>query len=805
LNKHRIFKMKKYLLYFCSILFPVSSLFAQENLVKGKVFDSETNTPLLGASIFVSGTTGTATDGNGEFSLACSDSMEITVSYLSYETQKKKVPNCGEQLLIGLVPSHIHLDEVEITATSNANKAILYQPVSIVKLNETELKRGNGLFLDDAINANVPGVYMERRTVSAGQQLNIRGYGNGARGTNGVNSNFDGQGTKVYLNNIPITDAEGITLMDDIDFGSVSNVEVTKGPAGSLYGLAIAGVVNLQTKKAEKGKTSIGQDVMIGDYGLKRYTTRLEIGGERSSLLVNYGKQNSDGFMAHTASSKDFVNVLGDFQPNKRQSITIYFGYSNSYDQRGGELTIDQYNTKDYSGNPAYIKNNAHSEVISFRAGIGHTYKLTENIANTTSVFGTGLTSNVSSAGGWTDKNPVNFGLRSTFDTKFALGKSLNLSGITGIEAQRQYAQILGYPMVLDSTNPTGYNKIGTLRSNQATISTTMSVFSEWTLTMPYEFSLTAGLGLSTMNIELNDRFFVATNNKPNNTTLTKYQANYDGMVSPRLALNKVFSKQLSVYASYSKGYKAPVSSYIFVPAINQVNTSLKPEVGNQFEIGTKGALLNDRLHYEVAVFNAIFSNKMTTVAVPNPSNTATLYTYMANGGSQDNKGVEVLVKYTAYQSDNGFLKSVRPFANFAYSDFKYVNFKYQSVVKNAVSEVDYSGNAVAGVPPITANVGIDLTTKLGLYANVNYNYHDAMYFTSDRLNKTSSYSLVNSKLGFHRTFAKHFDVNAYVGANNMTSTQYYYMVFLNQLPDAYMPAPYNINYFGGLNLKYIF
>jgi iron complex outermembrane receptor protein len=130
---------------------------------------------------------------------------------------------------------------VEITATSNPNKALLYQPSSITKLSPLELKRGTGLFLDDAINSNVPGVTMNRRTVSAGQQFNIRGYGNGVRGTNGINSNFDGQGYKVYLNGIAVTDAEGITLMDDIDFGSVGSVEVTKGPAGTLYGLPLQG------------------------------------------------------------------------------------------------------------------------------------------------------------------------------------------------------------------------------------------------------------------------------------------------------------------------------------------------------------------------------------------------------------------------------------------------------------------------------------------------------------------------------------------------------------------------------------
>ena len=43
------------------------------------------------------------------------------------------------------------------------------------------------------------------------------------------------------------------------------------------------------------------------------------------------------------------------------------------------------------------------------------------------------------------------------------------------------------------------------------------------------------------------------------------------------------------------------------------------------------------------------------------------------------------------------------------------------------------------------------------------------------------------------------------VGVNNITSVQYYQMVFVNQLPDAYLPAPNNINYYGGVNFKYIF
>jgi iron complex outermembrane receptor protein len=779
-----------------------------QNLIRGKVFDTKTNLPLAGATISFAGKGGTTTDKDGRFTIECGKTNKITVSYAGYEQVHQPVKNCNDELAIGLAPANTILNNVEITATSVLNKSVLYQPASITRLSPVELKRGTGIYLDDAINTNVPGVMMQRRSVSAGQQFNIRGYGNGTRGTNGVNSNFDGQGYKVYLNGIPVTDAEGITLMDDIDFGSIGNVEVTKGPSGTLFGLAIAGVVNLKTIKPEKGKTSIGQDVMVGSYGLRRYTTHFDMGGERSSLLVNYGRQQSDGYMTHTASHKDFINIAGDFQPNDKQSISTYFGYSKSYDERGGELTIAQYNAKDYSGNPAYIKNNGHSEIIGFRAGMSHTYNFTGNISNTTTVFATGITNNSSSAAGWTDKDPINFGLRSTFDTKFSFTDGVSLTGITGIETQSQRAQIIGYAMIADSTNLSGYNRIGAMRSNQFTKTGTSSLFTEWTLSLPHALSLTAGLGWSNMHIELNDRFYVATAAR----VPTQFKQKYDGMLSPHIAINKVFSEAVSVYVAYSKGYKPPVSSYFYIPFVTgapgtgMLNNGLQPEIGQQYEIGTKGSLLHYKLNYEIAVFDAVFSHKMTAVAVPLNS-TTTAYSYVVNGGKQDNKGLEVLVKYTAYESGRGFFRSVRPFANFTYSKFRYEDFKFQTLnaARTGVVTTDYSGKAVAGVAPIVFNAGFDLFTNPGFYANAYYSYRDAVPITSDGINKTKSFGLVNAKLGYRVSITQHFDLDAYAGGTNLTGQQYYFMVFANQLPDAYLPAPRNAALFGGLNLKYNF
>jgi iron complex outermembrane receptor protein len=804
----------KYKYLFCLVILFIASGVSAQKLLRGKVIDASGNQPLPGATVTF-GKKGTTTGADGMFSIDCGKTNSITVSFVGYTTQTKTIKNCDDGITIALASSGSSLDNVEITATSNPNKSILYQPLSISKLSPVELKRGIGLFLDDAIQTNVPGVTMNRRSVSGGQQFNIRGYGNGSRGPKAISSNFDGQGYKVYLNGIPLTDAEGITTMDDIDIGSIGSVEVVKGPAGTLYGLAISGAVNLKTVAPENGKTSVGQEVIIGNYGLQRYTTTFQTASNHSSILVNYGHQQSDGSSIHNKSKKDFVNFIGNFSPNEKQTINTYFGYSNSYDQRFGELTVAQYENHDYSGNIEYIRRDGHSGVITFRAGVGHTYNFSKAVSNTTSVFGTGFTSNASSASGWTDKNTINYGLRSVFNTKFDLKNGITLSGITGIEMQRQDGQSLGYRMKKDPSDTTAAWQLGkspywiidSVTSNFTTVSKTMSVFTEWTLALPGDISLTAGVGASNMGITLIDKFNAVLPTKP-----AKFDTSYTSMVSPHFAINKVFSKKLSVYASYSKGYKAPVSSYFYItipavtspptPATGRVNSVLKPETGNQFEIGTKGQILNENLTYELAYFNAVFSNKMTAIAVVSPASpSTTLFSYMVNGGKQKHNGVEALLRYTI--NTKGFFSSIRPFANITYSDFKYGN--NFTIQKSVTATEDYSGKEVAGVSKIVANIGVDMLFKYGFYASGSYNYKDKMPITSLNDLYTSSYNLLNAKIGYQKSLGRHFDLNVYFGSTNLTNQQYYLMVFVNQLPDAYMPAPRNANVYGGMNVKYNF
>ena len=137
--------------------------------------------------------------------------------------------------------------------------------------------------------------------------------------------------------------------------------------------------------------------------------------------------------------------------------------------------------------------------------------------------------------------------------------------------------------------------------------------------------------------------------------------------------------------------------------------------------------------------------------------------------------------------------------ANFTYSDFTYGDYIFL--------DKNYDGKKVAGVPPVTFNAGVDVNTLPGVYANAYYSYKGDVYITSDNDEaiKAKHFGLLNAKLGLRRSLSNHFDMDAFFGVNNITGIQYYNMVFVNQIPDAYLPAPLKTVYFGGINLNYNF
>ena len=133
---------------------------------KGTVIDAITKKVLHGASIQTKDSTAISGQ-DGSFTFHCNKGLELNISYIGYKKAHVSINDCTSDLLVELTPNYITLDEVEVTNSTNANKTLLYQPASISHLNESDIKRGLGLFFDDVISC-VKQYFLKSRRLPCG-------------------------------------------------------------------------------------------------------------------------------------------------------------------------------------------------------------------------------------------------------------------------------------------------------------------------------------------------------------------------------------------------------------------------------------------------------------------------------------------------------------------------------------------------------------------------------------------------------------------------------------------------------------
>ena len=757
-----------------------SSLPAQQ--LRGKVFDTYTRAALANATIGTSAGGATQSGEDGSFTVPCNDNMMVTIRLLGYERYSVAVADCAAQLLIGLTPGVVNLNAVNVTATRDA--PAIRQPLSVTTLARQDLTRSTGLFLDDVLNT-VPGVRMERRTMSGGQRITIRGYGN--------RTNFDGSGYKAFLNGIPLTDAEGVTMLDDVDFASLGKVDIIRGPASSLYGAGIAGAVNMYTLRPENPGMAVDQETMAGADGLLRSDTRFSSVGSSSTIMVNYGHQSYDSYRVHSASKKDHAMFLGDFRPSDKRNVNVFLTYGHSYDERAGQIDSAAFFDKLNVGEKPYLDNDGHVDMETIRAGITHSYRFSERFEPVTTVYFTGTNREDVFAVGLNPRSNQTFGTRMSLNMH--LGTQLRpITGVSGFDFQKTNQFAKGYPL--------SNRALGGITTDLETHSQQYSAFSQWEFTLPAEFALTAGASVNFIEYDIDDR--LANSGNPAHRDVSGRKT-YDPVFAPRLSLLRTFGGNQSAYISWSTGFTPSTSSDAVIPFTGEPNEGLKPESASQVELGFKGNLLDSRLSYQLALFNLNITDKLTSQSVFNDQGTQ-LYAYTVNAGDQRNNGAELAVSYALLRDGAGPIVQFRPFLTYAYSDFRYSDFRSNN--NDDASTVSYDGNLVAGVPKNVYTLGADALFSGGVYATATAEHRDAMPITYDNTHEAPGYTLVNGKAGVRRDLTQRLGMDAYVGVQNLTSQLYYMMVFLNgnysgsKPPAIFLPGPYNARTYFGLRLS---
>lgn len=764
-----------------------SNAFAQQ-MLRGTVINIETQKPVAGANVTYGDGQGTSTDGNGEFSIPCDHPLRLTVSHIAYQTVRKEIESCDESITISLQPHPYSMQNITVE-----NRAYIEEASSIEVLNVAELKTQTGLRLESALNT-VPGVQMQSRSPWGGQRITIRGYYPNA----GLNTNFNGLGYQLYYNDIPVTDASGTTIMDDIDFANLGSVKIIKGPS-PLYGNEIAGTVLLHTQLPQESGTALSEQLITGSNGLFRNNTSLMTKNDNMEMRITYGNQSYDSFRPHDSSKKDYLSITGNYQVSESQRLGVYFSYNNSDEQLAGNINKEAFNNEEATANPDYVNNDGGVEIESFRAGITSTHTFNSLFANKTTVFASGHTLDQNFAHGFNYYKNLNFGARTNFTFQQQLG-NVGVNGQLGAFIQKSKESVDGVFIPPFISAPFLPNTSPQFPTNQQNSALNYNIFTKWEWSLPYELQLSVG-GIVNVN-RYGIRDMLNNGQLYNGSTLKSHK--FDPTFSPSVSVLKSFGQNNSVYASITTGNTPPLLSDILA-GDGSVNEGLKPEDAIQYEIGSKGNLINGKLAYKIALFDLEIKDKLATQYRNDVA-------YTTNVGQQQNRGVEASLSYNIIEDRNAPISLMRLWTSYTYSDFSYSDFKVYGETQSGGTEVtaNYTGNAVAGVAPHMLNIGLNMRSRTGLYLNAKYRFMDETPITFNNDLYVKDYSLLNVRLGYKKELGEHFDLDAFVGSNNLTGSTYYKFLFVGQssqaLGDGYIsPAPYDATFYGGLTLKYTF
>ena len=672
---------------------------------------------------------------------------------------------------------------------------------SVEVIGVEEINRNNPAFIEQSLGT-MAGVQVDKRTQLGGQRLVIRGYGNDQK--------FNSWGVKVYYNEMPITTAEGITILDDIDFANVNNIEVIKGPASTLYGGGVGGVARFYMKSSEDKGVSLTEKTSFGSFGLFQSNTRLDVVDDNSAITLSFGHLQSDGYRPRGGSLKNFLTFLGEFKLNKKQSVTAYMSHNFSLEGVTGQVSYADYYAGIDNGNAAYAKKNARNEFYATRFGLTHHYDFSEIFSNYITVFYSNQDFTRVAAGAYEMNMTPNFGIRSVFVLKSNFSSITNELNV-GTEIQQSRSQISNYRFLgTDDANPLKVQDIS--KGSYLKYITNQSSFfvhNRTTIT-PLDLSLILGLSANNINYSRLDLLanpgLVIGYNKD-----LSFEKSFETSYNPHIALQKNINDQI-INLSYSEGYNTPTASTSFIGTINKVNDNLLPEKAKMFDLAIQGLLFRNRLDYQISLFNIDITNKLTQLSGVNPAGGT--YTYFANTGNQSNSGLELSLGYLIVPKTKSFFKKMEPFFNYSNYNFKYNNFK----TKFGNDIVDYSNKQVVGIPKTKYTLGLDIVTKAGLYLNNTYNFMGDVYTDFANTNNVKGYTLLNSKIGYKYT-GKKIDFDVYFAGNNLSNQINYTFLFLgNNINDSdpgnnypagvatdVNPGPSKAYYFGGVNVKFKF
>jgi len=594
---------------------------------------------------------------------------------------------------------------------------------------------------------------------------------------NGIQTSFRGLTLSMFTNNNPVVIyVDGVPYYDRYDFdpslANVEQIEVLRGPQGTLYGKdAIGGVINIITKTPSNQWSG---DIGI-EYGNDKY---LQSTFKVSGALIdnklfagfNGSLMSNDGWITNHYPQMD---KNADEDEDRKLSAFLLFKPTDNF---SGKLTISNNYTKTNWLDGVSILNNA-TPINSIKRDSAKNANFEVPSFEETNVKVQSLNlnydfNNIKLSSTTTHKK---FDIDGDYDVDYTTGQGdfdgLKMFNYTDIDTWTQEIKLSSSIKDIKWVGGIYFDdeerKIGPYGQesffagakyvadvNATSNSKTQAIFSQIMIPLTEKFELTLGGRYQKIKKDID---------------LTMYQTWGGALIPPafgmgispfdyndektwntflpKIALSHKTTNNLTTYASLSKGYMPGGFNYYAMQGGTDEN-SFDPQKSTNFEIGTKYA--GDDFILNTAIFRM---------------NIEDIHVYRSIGGTiflTDNakkahtQGIEIDGKY--YLSDHIELSGAIGFIDAKYDDYD------TGVAK-------YNGKRIENTPRYTANIGIAYLAEKGVYGRFDlYARGETNYFDGANNTMVSADGdiLANVKIGY-----KIDDWDIYLYGKNINNGEY--------------------------------
>ncbi len=306
--------------------------FAQKFTISGVVTSSESGEKLLGANVYLQGTSvGAATDMDGKFSItADKGTYTLTCSYIGFETKQMEI-NLNKDLAVNFALKDYQFS-LSVEVISNRAKE-RETPVAFTNIEKRDIEKRLGSRDIPLVLNTTPSVYATDNGGGAGDsRINIRG--------------FNQRNIAIMINGVPINDMEnGWVYWSNWDGlgDATSSIQVQRGlSAVNLATPSVGGTMNVITDptkvnpgvyyKNEIGSGQFAKQTLFAHTGLMDNKFALSMGGVRKTGAGVVDQTWTDAWAYYFGAS---------YQINGNNRIELYgMGAPQRHGQRSYRLNM---------------------------------------------------------------------------------------------------------------------------------------------------------------------------------------------------------------------------------------------------------------------------------------------------------------------------------------------------------------------------------------------------------------------------------------------------------------------------------